>query len=381
MMMMTTKTMSKMDRHKRKKIFILIIIYLLLAAILFFALYSIFGKNRFEEKERIYAGIGGAINNSGVYEITEETQIYELILFAKGLSKRADIRNLDTNALVIPWEVYCIPYLPKKTYTQLPKKIFTQPKDAELVEFKRTKKINIVYAGLPRTYMLISIIPEQNLITITHIPWYTRVTPDSEYPRTLYEVYLTGGVPFLNRAIKRVSLETIDYYFTQNRNSWINFIDYLGGISVNVPDNFALEYGIPKGENRLNGILAWEYISFISKPKRSSNQWVTGSEKRIEMQKEFMQSMYNKFKDSNFFLQGEILKNIMVEAETNMKSKDFISIVNRYKKMKNPQLKLITLPGVMQKYNDTMMYVPDINNYKLRQKEIYLETIQELNYQ
>jgi anionic cell wall polymer biosynthesis LytR-Cps2A-Psr (LCP) family protein len=367
-----------MNKYKKKKLIILIIIYLLLALLLFLSLWSIFRNNKDISHNPIYAGIGGAVNDRGVYEIDQETRLYELILKAKGLHKRADIRNIDTDLKVIPWEVYCIPYLPEKIYKQVPSKKIPQPKTHEIKLPQSMKKISIVYAGLPRTYMLITIIPELELITITHIPWYSRVTPEYEYPRSLYEIYLTGGVPFLGRAVKMITRETIDYYFTQKRPSWINFIDYLGGIEVKVPDEFAIEYGLPKGVNNLNGILAWEYISFISKSKRREGQIITGSLKRIEMQKEFMQSMYRKFSDSNFYLQGEILTNIMKEAETNMTTQDYLKLVQIYRKMKNPKLKLLTLPGVIQYYNGVEMYVPDLDGYEIEKKNVYLRSINEL---
>ena len=96
------------------------------------------------------------------------------------------------------------------------------------------------------------------------------------------------------------------------------------------------------------------------------------------MQKEFMQSMYRKFSDSNFYLQGEILTNIMKEAETNMTTQDYLKLVQIYRKMKNPKLKLLTLPGVIQYYNGVEMYVPDLDGYEIEKKNVYLRSINEL---
>ena len=151
-----------MNKYKKKKLIILIIIYLLLALLLFLSLWSIFRNNKDISHNPIYAGIGGAVNDRGVYEIDQETRLYELILKAKGLHKRADIRNIDTDLKVIPWEVYCIPYLPEKIYKQVPSKKIPQPKTHEIKLPQSMKKISIVYAGLPRTYMLIQLYPSLN---------------------------------------------------------------------------------------------------------------------------------------------------------------------------------------------------------------------------
>ena len=223
-----------------------------------------------------------------------------------------------------PFEVYCIPYLPKATFENI-KTPEPAALDPELPDFDfNSRKINFVYAGLPRTYLLISVYPDLDYITTVHIPWYTMATTSYEYPRTLYEMYLTGGIPMLLRAVQNITGETIDHYFTQNRPSWINFIDYLGGIDVELPDDFAYEYNLDPGMQTINGLLAWEFIRYISKQNRRDSNWITGSSYRIKMQQEFMESLYVKFKNLNLLKQADTVKNILQEAETDMQLDDII---------------------------------------------------------
>ena len=82
-------------RYKKKtdKAAVIIIIICLLAAL--FGLKIIFFGNRTVKIEKIYAGIGGAVNDRGVYEVREDTRIYELIIMAKGLAERANIKKIN----------------------------------------------------------------------------------------------------------------------------------------------------------------------------------------------------------------------------------------------------------------------------------------------
>lgn len=370
--------MYRKKKNKKQKYIILILI-LLCALIIAYSLGSLLFIKTEQVEENFYAGIGGAVIDPGVYHISEHTAIYELIVKAKGLAERADISNIDTFAEVIPFEVYCIPYLPKEVHKQLPEPVYPEVKAPDPIQFDQTERINIVYAGLPRTYMFISLYPNHNVITITHIPWYTRVTTDYEYPRTLYEIYLTGGIPFLLRSMKYLTEQTIDYYFAQKRPSWINFINYLGGIEVNIPADFSKEYSIEEGPRVLDGLLSWAYISYISKEQRREDQWITGSAFRIKRQKEFMLSMYSKFKENNFILQGEIVRKIITEAETNMKAEDFLSLVYKFRKFNEPEISFLTFPGIIREYNGRRMWVPDLQNYTIEQNDLYNRIFKQLD--
>ncbi|OQX70798.1 MAG: hypothetical protein B6D62_03535 [Candidatus Cloacimonas sp. 4484_275] len=369
---------KKNNFEKWKKLLVLLLL-LISALIIAYSLYLLFLDKPEKPEENLYAGIGGAVNDPGVYPVSETTLLYELILKAKGLSQRANVENINTNSKVVPFEVYCIPYLPEKKFKKHPQPVVSEPERSQLSVLKTSERINIIYAGLPRTYLLISLFPDRNLVTITHIPWFTKATTISEYPRTLYEIYLTGGVPFLARSIKQITEQTIKFYFAQDRPAWINFINYLGGIEVNIPQDFADEYNIESGKRTLDGLLSWEYIRFINKEQRRENQWLTGSSLRIQRQKEFMNSMFKKFKKNNFMMQGEILYKIIRDAETNMKVDDFIAIVNKMRKTKSPQVKFYTLPGVLQNFDGRTMWVSDVNAYHLKQNEIYNEIFRELS--
>jgi len=371
------------NKKEKKKSKALIIIFIICFLIALLSLKIIFFPSTTIEKEKIYAGIGGAINDGGVYEVNEDTRIYELIVLAKGLKERANIKNIDIEETVIPFEVYCIPYLSKKTF----KKTIT-PKKAPPVKAKEPKmeiigkKINFVYAGLPRTFLLVSVYPGLNYITTMHVPWYTLASAEFEYPRTLYEVYLTGGIPFLLRGMRRITGETIDHYFAQDRPAWIHFIDYLGGINIDVPKDFSLEYHLQPGKQTINGLLAWELIRYISKENRRNKSWITGSANRILLQKELMESLYEKFRGLDIVNQAEIAKKILSEAETDMKVKDVIKFASANIINKKTKKEYLTLPGSIQEFDDRKMLIPDLNEYNIQRiKLLYYENSKQLQFE
>jgi len=343
------------------------------------SIYVMFSEPEAAVETKLYAGIGGAVNDPGVYQIADETLLYELIRKAEGLHKKADFQKIDSDLKVTPFEVYCIPFLPEERIKKVKLKPQKEIPLKNTIPPSNSARINIIYAGLPRTYLFISIYPDNDLITVTHIPWYTRATTRFEYPRSLYEIYLTGGVPFLLRSSQIILQEKIDFFFTQKRPSWIKFIDYLGGVEVTLSSEFAYEYKLPKGKYNITGPLSWQYISYISKRNRENNNWVTGSGYRIKYQKEFMLAMYNKFKQQNFMLQGDILSKIIADSETNMKNQDFLKIANAARKMKNIKLEFFTLPGIIQEYDEQLFWVTDLDEYQLKQSKIITDQIKEID--
>ncbi|MEA3499742.1 MAG: LCP family protein [Candidatus Marinimicrobia bacterium] len=376
-----TSNNNNNKKKKNNKTLIIIVIICFLIALLSLKI-IFFSSKTIIEREKIYAGIGGAVKDGGVYEINEDTRIYELILSAEGLKERADIKNINVEEKVVPFEVYCIPYLLKKTL----KKVIT-PKKAppvKTVEKKldfETRKINYVYVGLPRTFLLISVYPELDYIFTLHIPWYTLATAEFEYPRTLYEVYLTGGIPFMLRGIQRITGETIDHYFAHDRPSWINFIDYLGGVEMNIPDEFAEEYHLQVGKQKISGVLTWELIRFISKENRRNKTWITGSQNRIFIQQEFMKSLFRKFKHLNIVDQAGIVKKILSEAETDMKIDDAIKLASDVKQLKNTGKDFNTLPGSIREFDNRQMMVPNLNEFDIqRVKLLYEEHSKQLGF-
>jgi anionic cell wall polymer biosynthesis LytR-Cps2A-Psr (LCP) family protein len=315
------------------------------------------------ESKLIYAGVGGCVNDPGVYPVSTRTTLFELIMKASGVKDNADLAVIDLDMEITPWEVYCIPCkapLPENSILDEP---VIQVDIPEMPKLKDIPQINIIYAGLPRTYILMTIYPEQNLLLAGHIPWFTAIPDPIAGTKTLYETYLFNGTSGLVSGIETITNKKIDFYFCQKRPSWIKFIDLLGGIKVDIPESFARQYHVNSGPHIIDGYTSWLYITFISKDMREID-FKTGSHNRIQRQKSFMLELYKKFISQDFFTTSKIGQQILADAETNLTVEKAIPIALKVKKMKNRKIEYFTLPGIYKTINGQVYWETKLQDYQ-----------------
>ncbi len=312
----------------------------------------------------IYAGIGGAVVDRGVYPITEGETLYELIQKAKGITPNANLEKVDINQLLTPWETYCIPYSSELSKSEpKPVKVYSEP-EVKLKNYKQDiEEVNIVYAGLPRTFILITVYPELELIKVGHIPWYTIIPNSNKELRTLYEMYLIGGPSSLVKSVEALTSLDINHYFAHDRKSWMKFIDHLQGIKVDIPKEFAKQYRINSGIHIIDGYTSWRYITYISEDMRKIDV-TTGSHNRIKRQKDFMRELYKKFKSMDFFISSKVGPQILSEADTNIDPKFAMAVARRVSAMKNAKIEFYNLPGVVRRINGKKYWDTNLDTYK-----------------
>jgi anionic cell wall polymer biosynthesis LytR-Cps2A-Psr (LCP) family protein len=269
----------------------------------------------------------------------------------------------DFDSEIIPWEVYCMPCKPPVKEVFPPEEPEIQVDIPEMPKLKDIPQINIIYAGLPRTYILITIYPEHDLLLAGHIPWFTAIPDPINGTKTLYESYLYGGTSDLVRAVETITNKKIDYYFCQDRPSWIKFIDYLGGIKVDIPESFAKQYRVNKGIHIIDGYTSWLYITFISKDMRDIDI-STGSLNRIHRQKAFMLELYKKFVSNNFFTSAGLGKQILDAAESNLTIQTAVPIAMKVKSMKKREIEYFTFPGVYKTINGQVYWETQLQSYQ-----------------
>lgn len=347
---------------QRGKIASYLVSLIMLIIIIILILLSIRGCSA-PEKDIIYAGIGGCVNDSGVYPISNKATLFDLIMSAKGAKKNIDLSQIDLDMEITPWEVYCMPCKPPKKEIILPVEPEVQIDIPEMPKLTDIPQINIIYAGLPRTYILITIYPEQELLLAGHIPWFTAVPDAVNGTKTIYETYLYGGTSTLVSGVETITNKKIDYYFCQDRPSWIKFIDYLGGIKVDIPESFSKQYRVNPGTHIIDGYTSWLYITFISKDMRDID-FKTGSHNRIQRQKAFMLELYKKFVNNNFFTSTNVGKQILDEAESNLTVQKAIPIALEIKKMKNRKIEYFTFPGIYKTINGQVYWETKLQDYQ-----------------
>ncbi len=359
-------TMMRANKYSREtvspsKIASYIISLIMLIIIIILILLSLRGCSR--ENDTIYAGVGGSVIDPGVYPISLKTTLYELIMKAKGVKKNADLTNLDLDMEITPWEVYCIPSKKAVKDAPLPQEPVIQVDIPEVPKLKDIPQINIIYAGLPRTYILITIYPEQDLLLAGHIPWFTAIPDPISGTKTLYETYLYGGTSGLVSAIQTITNKKIDFYFCQDRPAWIKFIDHLGGIKVDIPESFAKQYHVNSGTHIIDGYTSWLYITFISKDMRKIDI-NTGSHNRIQRQKAFMLELFKKFTSQDFFTSTNVGRQILSEAESNITVQKAIPIAMKVKNMKNRKIEYFTFPGIYKTINGKVYWETKLQEYQ-----------------
>lgn len=338
-----------------------IVSFIMLIIIIIFILLAL--RTCSHENDTIYAGVGGCVNDPGVYPIQVKTTLFELIRSAKGAKKNADLARLDLDMEITPWEVYCIPCKAEEKILLPPEEPEIQVEKPDLPSLKETAHINIIYAGLPRTFILITIYPEQELLLAGHLPWFTAIPDPISGTKTLYESYLYEGTSGLVSAIQNITNQKIDFYFCQDRPAWIKFIDHLGGIKVDIPESFAKQYYVNPGIHIIDGYTSWLYITFISKDMRQID-FKTGSHNRIQRQKAFMLELYKKFVQKDFFTTTSIGREILNDAESNLTLQKAIPIAMKVKNMKNRKIEYFTYPGIYKTINGEVYWETKLQEYQ-----------------
>lgn len=361
MTMMRVNKRPEKEAISRGKIASYLISLLMLIVIIILVLLSLRGCTR--ENDTIYAGIGGCVNDPGVYPVALKTTLFELIMSAKGARKNADLSAINLDKEITPWEVYCIPCKAEEKILIPPQEPEIQVDHPEMPKLKEFPQINIIYAGLPRTYILITIYPEQELLLAGHIPWFTAIPDAISGTKTLYETYLYEGTSGLVSGIQTITNKKIDYYFCQDRPAWINFIDHLGGIKVDIPEDFAKQYYVNSGTHIIDGYTSWLYITFISKDMRKID-FKTGSHNRIQRQKAFMLELYKKFMAQDFFTSTNIGRQILADAESNLTVQKAIPIAMKVKNMKNRSIEYFTYPGIYKTINGQVYWETKLQDYQ-----------------
>lgn len=357
---MTTKG-SPQEPISKGKLISYIISLIMIIAIIILILLSLRGCSR--ENDIIYAGVGGCVIDPGVYPVALKTTLFELIMKAKGAKSNADLSKLDLDLEITPWEVYCIPTKPLQTEIIPPEAPEVQVDIPEMPQLRDFPQINIIYAGLPRTFILMTIYPEQDLLLAGHIPWFTAIPDAVSGTKTLYETYLYGGTSGLVSGVETITNRKIDFYFCQDRPSWIKFIDHLGGIKVDIPASFAKQYRVNPGIHVIDGYTSWLYITFISKDMRVIDI-TTGSQNRIHRQKAFMLELFKKFMAQDFFTSTNLGRQILSEAESNLTIPKAMPIALKVKNMKNRKIEYFTFPGIYKTINGQVYWETKLQEYQ-----------------
>lgn len=154
------------------------------------------------------------------------------------------------------------------------------------------------------------------------------------------------GNEYLSRQIEELLDIHIDYYFEINLNAFIEIVDAIDGVEVDVPTSMYyrdptqnLYINIKKGKQTLDGKTAQGFVRF--------RQYKTGDIQRIEMQKLFLKALLSKITNSETLISNlpELISIFIENTNTNMTIKDALDYAPFIRGITSDKITMGTLPG------------------------------------
>ncbi len=397
---MSAKRKHKRSIYEKRKLWFWII--LALVAILTILAFFFLNKKTTEVR-LIRVAACGCVNQRAVYTMREGSDLAMLIRLAKGFSINADALNVNMDKIVMNDSVYHIPCkgsagnkLRLDFISQINQSIKLSYKDLskEVVAEAQQKDIEcytILYVGIPAVYVLISYYPEFHRINFVHIP-HSAMFLNTEY--RLIDLFFTLDIYPTMRILEHTLKQKIDYYLIQDRFNFIDLIDLLGGVEINLDKPYAEEYNLKAGKNRIDGFYAWEYIRFLD--WRNVKMTVKGEKKkdlvrqdnfemdpgtmemtyemRNQRQRYVLEGMRKSFKGLSTSDQLFVIENFKNVFRTDMKT-DFLNML--YKDiLSTPSFSYGNVPGYYSIEGSKLFFYPDLPSFEMiRKREIrtYLE--------
>lgn len=346
----------------------------------------------------VRVGICGAVRVPAVYTIREGSDLGMLIRLAHGLKPNANTTNVNLEFVVQHDSIYHIPSLGNENdefkfryelYTEVNRSIKSRfvdvtKKVSNEMQVKEIRKYSILYVGLPAVYVLINYYPDYNRINFIHIP-HSTLFLNNEY--RLSDIFFTLDINPTRKILEHTLKQKIDYYLIQDRSMFIDLIDKLGGVNVNLDAPYAEQYELSAGRQLIDGFHAWEYIRFLdwrnidikvkSEKKKdlirkdnfevSSRTWERLYEIRNQRQRYVLQGMRESFKSLQKQRQLDILENFSQLFQTDMSNSFLMQLYGDILTTKN--FNFGSIPGYYSEEGDKLFYYPDLPNFEMLQEQ------------
>ena len=157
----------------------------------------------------------------------------------------------------------------------------------------------------------------------------------------------------MEETFEKVFCITIDYYALMDLNGFVNIVDAMGGVEVDVPFNMkysdpiqGLNINLKKGLQTLNGDQAEQFIRFRA-------DYVEGDIGRVDAQKIFISACISKLKSSfNVTTISNIVKEVVEYVETDFPVLDIVHYAKSALSVDLNNMVMLTLPGVQGRQYD-----------------------------
>lgn len=386
---------KSLDKFKIRKISFWAALILLLIIALIYFLHS----TKSEVQHRlIRVGICGAVHIPAVYTMREGSDLGMLVRKANGFRANADVSKVNLDFIVQHDSIYHIPAnggsgnelrlsyelmsevnrYTKASYTDLTQEVAREFKDKEI------KKYSILYVGLPAVYVLINYYPEFNRINFIHLP-HSTLFLNNEY--RLIDIFFMLDIYPTMRILEHTLKQKIDFYLIQDRGKFIDLIDMLGGVELNLDASYAETYNLNTGRGVVDGFHTWEYIRFLdwrniemtvkSEKKKdlirednfqvAPGTWERIYEIRNQRQRYVLQGMRKSFKALSRNEQLNVIENFKNVFQTDMTVEFLMDLYEDILTTKD--FNFGNIPGYYSREGMKLFFYPDLPNYEMLQRQ------------
>ncbi len=195
-------------------------------------------------------------------------------------------------------------------------------------------------AKLSDVIMVVNYNLEAQSINVLQIPRDTYI--GSEYPtgkiNAVYGNKNAGGMENLARVIYDRFRLPIDHYVTINMDGFVNVVNAIGGVEIDVQESFTLEgVTFKPGLQTLNGTQAEKFVR-----ERHSRGGDIG---RINAQREFLSALVKKFKNLSMSQITSLVPTLMQEVTTDLKVSDVLTLAPRVLDLDTSSMSFHMVPG------------------------------------
>lgn len=239
----------------------------------------------------------------------------------------------------------------------------TQEKIDNEVEAKKGEDINILLLGtdsrrgeLARTDVIIvaRVNTKTNEVDLLSIPRDTRVKIKGAWDK-INAAYVYGGTDLIREVTEDLLGITLDHYAIVNFQAFVQIIDDLGGIEIDVEKNMynsSEKINLKKGHQLLDGEKALQYVRW-----RGDSEGDLG---RNERQQKIIKTIIDELLAlENMAKIPKIIGTVSSHMETDIDFVKMTKIATTFKSAKDHGFKNATIPGENKKIDGLWFYEPN----------------------
>ncbi len=227
-------------------------------------------------------------------------------------------------------------------------------------------RINILLLGTDEDFMtksrtdtiiLASLDMKQHQISFLSIPRDTRVKIPGYGENKLNAANFLGGVDLVKESISQLIKVPIDYYVLTNFNGFVDIIDTIGGVELNVEQNMKYHtydgmIDLKKGVQRLNGDKALQYVRFRHDK--------LGDITRTQRQQKFLSALAKEMMQSkNIVKLPQLIPQLNKAVKTDLSISQMIALGKDLNEFASGSINSQTLPGNFMDINGASYWYVD----------------------